>query len=197
MSNKLEFDPARTALLCMDCQTAIVSAYTGDQQDEFLLRSAGILEAARNRGIQVIYVQVGFRPGFPEISSRNLLLNTIKNSPERRQMFEGAAREIHPKIAPTKNDPIVTKHRVSAFEGTDLELLLRAKEIDTLALFGIATSGVVLSTLTHAFDTDYKLFVIKDCCADGNPELHNALIDRYFPSRGQVTTAAEFEQMIK
>lgn len=69
-------------------------------------------------------------------------------------------------ISPEPNDLIVTKSRVSAFAGTDLNLLLRANDIDTLVLFGIATSGVVLSTFIQAFDDDYRLVVIKDCCAD-------------------------------
>src|SRR5215470_13003772 len=106
-------------------------------------------------------------------------------------MFEGPAREIHPAVAPQDGDIVVTKHRVSAFAGTDLEMILRANEIDTLVLFGIATSGVVLSTLTEAFDLDYKLFVIEDLCADGNPELHTNLM-RFYAGRGTVIHANEF-----
>jgi nicotinamidase-related amidase len=48
-------------------------------------------------------------------------------------------------------------------------------------MFGIATSGVVLSTLLEASDADYGLFVIEDCCADLDIELHSALIKRLFP----------------
>jgi len=47
-----------------------------------------------------------------------------------------------------------------------------AKEIETIVLFGIATSGVVLSTLLEASDADYRLVVIEDCCADLDAELH-------------------------
>ena len=47
---------------------------------------------------------------------------------------------------------MVTKHRISAFPGSDLQMILRSKEIDTLVLFGIATSGVVLSTLLEDLD---------------------------------------------
>jgi nicotinamidase-related amidase len=57
-------------------------------------------------------------------------------------------------------------------------MILRARDIDTLVLFGIATSGVVLSTLLHAADADYRLFVIKDCCADLDLDLHACLVDR-------------------
>jgi nicotinamidase-related amidase len=57
-------------------------------------------------------------------------------------------------------------------------MILRARDIDTLVLFGIATSDVVLSTLLHAADADYRLFVIKDCCADLDLDLHACLVDR-------------------
>jgi nicotinamidase-related amidase len=71
-------------------------------------------------------------------------------------------------------------------------MILRARDIDTLVLFGIATSGVVLSTLLHAADADYRLFVIKDCCADLDLDLHACLIDQVFPRPATVLTAGEF-----
>jgi nicotinamidase-related amidase len=71
-------------------------------------------------------------------------------------------------------------------------MILRANEIDTLVLFGIATSGVVLSTLTDASDEDYRLAVISDCCADLDAALHDSLIQRFFPSRGAVLSVEEF-----
>jgi nicotinamidase-related amidase len=71
-------------------------------------------------------------------------------------------------------------------------MILRANHLDTLVLFGIATSGVVLSTLLEASDADFRLAVIKDCCADLDVGLHDALIERLFPSRATVVSAADF-----
>ena len=71
---------------------------------------------------------------------------------------EGAA--IHPAAAAREGEPIVVKHRISPFLGTDLETLLRANGIDTLVLAGVHTSGVVLSTVRHAGDLDYRLIVV-------------------------------------
>ena len=73
----------------------------------------------------------------------------------------------------------MTKHRVGAFAGTDLEMILRAGEIDTLMLLGIATSGVVLSTLLDAADADYRLAVVTDCCADRDAELDACLKENF------------------
>jgi len=71
-------------------------------------------------------------------------------------------------------------------------MILRAREIQTIVMFGIATSGVVLSTLLQASDADYRLVVIEDCCADLDMELHSALIRRLFPARGDVMSAEDF-----
>ena len=139
--------------------------------------------------MSVIHVQVGFRPGLPEVSLRNPLFGAMKRSIEHQQFFQGPSGAIHGTVAPQADDLVVTKHRISAFAGTDLEMILRAGEIDTLILFGIATSGVVLSTFLHASDNDYRLIIVKDCCADLDAEGHSYLIERFFPRLATVTTS--------
>ena len=186
------FEAKRTAVLGMDCQMAIVTNYVKDDQRGFLERAAGVLRRARGAGMTVIHVQVGFRAKMPEIGTRNPLFSALKNSPQHRQMFEGGGGAIHPALAPEGDDIVVTKHRVSAFAGTDLEMILRANEIDTLVLFGIATSGVVLSTLLEAGDADYRIFVVRDCCFDIDREVHECLVGKLFPKRAAVIDAGEF-----
>jgi nicotinamidase-related amidase len=183
-------NPARTAVLSMDMHTGIVSIYASDQKG-FTSRAASVLGRCRERGMTVIHIQVGFRPGFPEISPRNALFNAIRSSPEHQKLFQGDAGKIHPEVAPVGDDIVITKHRISAFTGTDLDMTLRSKDVDTLVLFGIATSGVVLSTLLDAVDADYRGIVVTDCCADRDAEAHRVLVEKFFPQRGAVTSAAE------
>jgi nicotinamidase-related amidase len=192
----MTLDVPHTAVLAMDCQTGIVSIYA-KPPEEFVERALSVLRAARKAGMPVVHVQVGFRPGLPEVSTRNKLFAAIKSSPQHQQLFQGPAGAIHPALGPEPEDIVVTKHRVSAFTGTDLEMVLRAKEIETIVLFGIATSGVVLSTLLHACDSDYKPVVIADCCADLDAELHGMLLKRLFPQRAEVLTAAEFVKTLQ
>jgi nicotinamidase-related amidase len=187
----MPFDAARTAVLAMDCQAGIVSVYV-KPAEEFLERASAVLGAARKVGMPVIHIQVAFRPGLPEVGSRNKLFAAIKASPQHQQFFQGPSGAIHPALGPEPDDIVITKHRVSAFKGTDLEMILRAREIETMVLFGIATSGVVLSTLLDGCDGDYNLVVISDCCADQDAELHRVLVEKLFPRRGEVMTAAEF-----
>jgi nicotinamidase-related amidase len=188
-------DPRRTAVLSLDLQSGIVSIYAPGE--ELVGRAADVLQHSRRAGATIIHVKVGFRAGLPEISERNMLLGGIKSSPKHQQLFLGATGEIHPKAAPEEGDIVITKSRVNAFAGTDLELVLRARDIDTLVLFGIATSGVVLSTMLHASDADYRLFIIRDCCADLDATVHSCLMDKVFLRQATVLTAGDFLDVLK
>jgi nicotinamidase-related amidase len=191
MNHKIFVDPKTSALLVMDFQAAIVDgpAVPGGAADRhaLLARTASLIEAARKSGIRVIYVVVGFRPGYPEVSPQNRLFAGIRES--GRFLESSAGTEVHPALAPKVGDVVVTKHRVSAFAGTDLEMILRANGIDTLVLSGIATSGVVLSTIRHAADADYRLVVVADCCSDPDPEVHRVLVEKIFARAATVATA--------
>jgi nicotinamidase-related amidase len=192
MSIAFPIYPDHTAVLNLDCQAGIVSIYTKGDKDAFLARAASVLNHARASHMTVIHVKVGFRSGLPEVSSRNQLFGAIKASPQHQSLFQEPLGAIHPALAPTENEIVITKHRISAFTGTDLAMILRVNNIDTLVLFGIATSGVVLSTLLEANDSDFRLAVIKDCCADLDADLHETLLTKLFPSRATVLSASEF-----
>ena len=178
-----------TVLLVMDVQRGIVERFAGDTG--YLPRLAGAVTAARAAGIPVIYVTIGFRPGHPEISARNKSFSAVASS--GRFAAGDPAAEIHPAVAPGDGDLIVTKRRVSAFAGSDLDVLLRGLGAGTLALAGIATSGVVLSTLRQAADLDYRLVVLADGCLDADPEVHQVLTGKVFPRQADVLTVAEWE----
>ncbi|HLI31552.1 MAG TPA: cysteine hydrolase [Solirubrobacteraceae bacterium] len=179
-------DPQRTALLVMDVQPGIVERLGSET---LLARLTEAIDAARRAGVQVIFVKVGFRPGYPEVSARNPSFSRLRDF---ESFIEGVSSDVHPALAPQRGDIVVTKRRVSAFSGSDLELLLRARTIDSLVLCGIATSGVVLSTLRQAADLDFALAVLADGCADADPELHVVLLERVFPRQAQVLTVADW-----
>jgi nicotinamidase-related amidase len=191
----MSFDPKRSALLSMDLQAGVVSVYVKDEG--LIPRAAALLAQARDAGMTIIHVKVGFRPNVPEASPRNKFLKMVKASLQHQQFFQGTSGAIHPALSPADGDLVVTKSRISAFAGTDLDLLLRAHDIETLVMFGVATSGVVLATFQDAFDRDYELIVIKDCCADLDAELHRALLEKHFPRFATVISANEFEKMLQ
>jgi nicotinamidase-related amidase len=183
-------DPERSAVLILDYQSGIVDMIARDSA-QLLLNASALLDAARRKQLKIIYVMVGFRPGYPEVSPMNMSFSAIKQS--QRFAPNSAGSEIHPRVAPNlaSGDVVVIKHRVGAFSGTDLEMILRANQVHTLVLFGLATSGVVLSTLRHAADADYRCIVVKDLCGDQDEEVHRVLTDKVFARQARVVTATE------
>jgi nicotinamidase-related amidase len=177
------------ALLVMDVQQAIVERFAGSG-DGLLDRLATAVAAARAAGIPVLYVRVAFRPGYPEVSARNRSFAALSENPGFG--LDDPGTQIHPAVAPEPGDVVLVKKRVSAFSGTDLDVVLRAQQITTLVLTGIATSGVVLSTVREAADRDYALVVLADGCADGDPEVHRVLTEKVFPRQAEVLTVADW-----
>ena len=178
-----------TALIIGDVQTGIVSGFPWAAA--VLEPLAGILPSARASGVPVLYVRAALRPDRAEVPDRNPNATFMFDS----DLFQesSAATSIHPDIAPAPGEAVITKRRGSAFAGTDLDAVLRARGVTTLALAGVATSGVVLATLIDAIDRDHAVTVLRDGCADPEPDVHDFLVTRLFPGRGaQVTDCREW-----
>lgn len=174
----------KTALLVMDVQNGIASRFA--ENGKALLPFQKAVEAARRHNIPVIFVRVAFSEGYPEISPRNKSFSQV--SQFGGMTVSDTATQIHESVQPQPGEPVVTKFRVSAFAGSNLEVILRSRQIDTLILSGIATSGVVLSTLREAADKDFALTVLSDACLDADPEVHRVLIEKVFPRQADVLT---------
>ena len=186
--SSIPLDPTRTALLVMDLQADIVARFP-DGSAALLERTASLIAAARAAHVPVIYVVVGFRPGYPEVSPRNQSFSAIKGTGKFTTSPPGA--DIVPAVRPQPEDVIIVKHLVSAFSSTDLDMVLRAQGVDTLVLTGLATSGVVLSTVRHGADADFKIVVVADCCGDGDDEVHRVLTEKVFVRQASVVRAAD------
>jgi nicotinamidase-related amidase len=188
MSEPLILDKAHSALLVMDYQNDIVANFGGNDP-ELVSRAANTLAAVREAGLPVIYVAVQFRQGYPEISPRNKIMGRIRTG---GRLLEGnPGSEIHAGVAPQPGEAVVIKRRIGAFSTTDLATILRAYDINCLILMGIATSGVMLSTVRWAADADYEQIVVEDCCADRDEEVHRVLTGKVFPNQATVVRSAE------
>jgi hypothetical protein len=111
-----------------------------------------------------MFVRVAFRPGFPEVSTSNRIFGGISKGGDAMHQ-DNPSTQVFAALNPLDSEPIVLKRRVSAFSGSDLDVLLRAAKAENLVLAGIATSGVVLSTLRQAADLDFGLTVLEDARA--------------------------------
>lgn len=182
-----------TALLVMDVQQGIL-ARVPDQAPAFLARLAQAIATARAENAHVIYVCLNFRPGYPEVSPNNAAFSSIAQS----GAFTGPlGADIPPEVAPQPGDLVIAKHRVSAFSGNDLLMILRSRGVTKLACCGIATSGIVLSTVRQAMDLDFQLVVVRDCCVDADDEVHRVLCDKVFARHARVIDSTELAVHIK
>ncbi len=177
-----------TALLVMDVQNGIVERFAGNGSATVPFQKA--VDAARKHGIYVIFVRVAFSEGYPEVSAHNKSFSRIVEN--GGMTVADAATQIHDSVRPQPDEPVVTKYRVSAFAGSTLEVILRSRQIDRLVLSGIATSGVVLSTLREAADKDYALTVLSDASFDADPEVHRVLVEKVFPRQADVMTVDDW-----
>ena len=184
----MEQNTQHTALLVMDMQVGILGNFPGAAP--LIENVAKAITHARENKIPIIYVVVGFRQGAPEVSLNNKSFGAGKERFAKMDMTQFMT--VHLDLAPQEGEVVVTKRRVSAFTGSDLEVVLRAYSIQRLILTGIATSGVVLSTLIEAADKDYSMTVIEDCCADGDEEVHRVLTTKIFSKRADVVTLQDW-----
>ncbi|KAI1277145.1 isochorismatase family protein [Xylaria sp. FL0933] len=188
---------SKTAFILLDIQTGIVGMVSSIiNETDYLAKASSTLAAAREAGIPVVQVTTSFRPNYEDASPRNQMTARVKASGQFKDT--DASVQLHPTIAEAAaNDIHVKKRRVSAFYGTDLEIVLKSLGIEKLVIAGLATSGAVLSTVRLAFDMDYNITVLADLCADSDATVHETLLGKVLSKQASVTTAEEWVASIR
>jgi nicotinamidase-related amidase len=189
-------DPHHTALLVMDYQNGLIGSLPNSEN--LLTRAREAIDLVRRHDGHIGFVRIGFESGeFTQIPAHSPMAAVV--TPERHESLhsEAPTTQIHDRLAPEPGDITVRKIRIGAFSTTDLDQHLADREITTLILAGISTSGVVLSTLRDAIDRDYRIVVLSDACADPDPETHSFLTERIFPRHALVMTTAELVTLVE
>jgi nicotinamidase-related amidase len=178
----------KTALIIGDIQRGITGAYPFARQ--VLPPLAELLPRARAAGVLVVFVHIAFRVNRADLPPGNALLSYFFDA--GNSFHEGAdGTTIDLPVEP--QDVVVLKRRASAFAGTDLDLVLRARAIDAVAIAGVATSAMVAATFYDAADRGYRVAVLRDGCADSDPDVHDFFMNKVFPSRGaEVVSCADW-----
>ncbi|MEU1387235.1 MULTISPECIES: cysteine hydrolase [unclassified Nonomuraea] len=178
-----------TALLIGDIQRGITGGYPFARQVVPPLTE--LLPRARAAGVLVVFVHFAFRANGADVPPGSALMKSFFEAGDT--FHEGSAgTELALPVA--EEDVVVLKRRGSAFAGTDLDLVLRARGVTTVAVAGVATSAMVAATCYDAADRGYQVTVLSDGCGDGDPALHDFFVDAVFPSRGfEVVSCAEWQ----
>jgi len=179
-------DPRHAALLIIDMQHDYCSpggeAHKAGRPVErnlsIIPRLKSTLAAARDAGVLVVHGITSTLPHGLSDSAVWLEQRTRSKYATDRMCMEGSwGEQILPDLAARDGELVVKKYRYSCFEGTPLELLLRANGIQTLVISGVSTNTCVDSTLRNAFHRDFYVVVLGDCVASYSQELHKATLD--------------------
>ncbi|NVH72223.1 cysteine hydrolase [Paraburkholderia sp. JPY432] len=176
--------PSRTALIVMHYQTDILGLFPS-VAPALLANTRRLCDAARAKGVSVYFANLRFSPGYPEVSPLN------RNGQGIKKLGLFLEDRTAPELGQQANEPLVIAHRASVFFGTDLEARLSAQGIDSLMMVGIASTGVVLSSVAYASDADFRLYTVKDCCYDPDEVVHEHLFATAFDSRTTVLSLAD------
>lgn len=134
-----------------------------------------LLSAFRNKGYLVVHVRIGFSSDYKE----QPISSPLFGAANKFGAFKIGAwgDEFYDTLAPLENEVQYYKHRVSAFYGTPVELLLKNQGIEELFICGVATDLAVQAATRDAHDRDIPVIVVEDCCGAANEDDHkNSLV---------------------
>jgi len=195
----LEIDPARAALLLLDYQNYNVhpEGYwaravpgSAERAAPAVARTAEVLAAARRTTITVIHVQNAWREGHPDVNPYTPWQADAKAAGRSTEGTWGI--EFVEALAPVEGELVVRKRAVSGFAGTELDRLLRVRDISTLVIAGVVTNFAAEGTARDASDRGYRVIVLADCCESVTEEMHQFSITQILPAMAEVVNAADF-----
>jgi nicotinamidase-related amidase len=167
---------ATAALIVIDLQKGIVGLPTVHPACEIVSRSAELARAFRKRGLPVVLVNVtAAAPGRTDTGPRKF-------------SFPDDWTELVPELEQQPGDYVVSKQRVGAFIGTNLDEILRQRGVTQVFLTGVATGAGVEATARSAADYGYNVVVVTDAITDMDRETHRFCIEKIFPRLSETDT---------
>jgi nicotinamidase-related amidase len=183
---EFKLDPKHTALVLIDLQKGIagnpVAPHAGA---EVIANAARLADRFRELDATVVLVHVGF-----SADGRDRLTLPVDSPMPPRTPSPGWT-DFVPEIGPREGDLIITKHQWGAFYGTELDLQLRRRGVNTIVMGGIATNMGVESTARDAWERNYALVLVEDAMASMSAEAHVFAVKTIFPRIARVRNTEE------
>ena len=192
----LHLDPHRAVLIIQDMQNDVICeggafAASGSpvhaREQNVVENTRRLAAAARARGVAVIHVWFIVEPGAPGLTLNAPLFEGIVDNKAMTRGSWGAAPVSG--LEPQPGDFVVEKMRMSAWEGSRLETILRAQGRDMIINTGAWTNMSVEHTARTGADKGYFIVVPEDCCSTMNAAWHHASIDFALQNVAVVTNA--------
>ena len=173
--------PERAVLAVIDIENSPMWEQGSD--GVIFAKVKALTQAARATGLPVFFFYNQRGPGLQDISPAYIrVLMNLGNAPAQlvsRLAPDNELMQVYPGLEPESGDFIIPKHRGSAFEGTDFQLLLRSLQRETIVLVGCSTDWCVEATVWDATNKDFYVVVVDDCVRSPRPEGHEAALKQF------------------
>jgi len=190
----LTLDPRRTALVLIDLQKGIVARPLAPYDGAHVVQNGVRLgRRCNDLGAPVVLVHVTFA----ESGVDRLQQPADSPTPVPQGGYPADWADFVPEVAQLQADVVITKRQWSAFHGTELDLQLRRRGIDTIILGGIATSYGVESTAREAWQHNYSVVVAEDACSSMDSEMHRFSVEKIFPRLSRVRSTASILEALR
>ena len=200
----LYLEPDRTALVLVDLQNYGVhpQGYWMSRMPEgvdriapSIARTVEALEAARAAGIAIVHVGNAWRDGHPDINPHAPWMREAEAA--KRSVEDTWGIEFFEPVAPHDGEFVVRKRAVSAFSGTELDRLLRVRDIATVTIAGSITNFAVEGTAREASDRGYRVVILGDCCESVSDEWQDFSMTQILPLIAEIVTVADFSEALR
>lgn len=200
--------PSQTALIVVDMQHDFLAPGAPLESPagrDMLPTLNDVLRFCRRAGIAVFFTAHVHRP---DGSDMGLFHDLYPPIAQRQALIDGApGAELYAEVEREPDEPLVKKHRYSAFYGTDLEMTLRGRGVDTVVTTGVTTEDCVHATARDAMFRDFRTIVLSDACATYDhpdlghgemsaAEVHAATLVVLAQSTADVITSVEFRSRV-
>jgi nicotinamidase-related amidase len=167
------------------------------EQTGMLENTRALVDAARAAGATIVHAPITFAPGYGELAEHPYgILKGVVDSSAFVQGEWGA--EIVDALSPQPGDLVVEgKRGLDTFATTNLDFILRARGITTIALGGFLTNCCVESTMRTGYEKGYEVITLSDCVAATSPEEHENEIKFDYPMFSEVMTSEEFTNRLQ
>lgn len=187
-------DPATTAIVVVDVQNDFchpdgACAKNGAATDAAMAMIPTLqtlLDAGRRFGAKIVFIQTVHTPETDSAAWTGRMGGSAL-AICRKDTWGGAFTD----VGPLAGEPVVQKHRYSAFVNTRLDSVLRTYKIETLVMTGVSTNVCVESTARQGFMLDYNVVIAADCCAAYSPAEHDASLQILGRAFGTVAASAD------
>lgn len=188
----------RTALVAVDLQSECIEsegAWPIYNKAELLANARQVLSSCRAVDIPIIYTQHWLDPRGIDA----LLHEPIINGRPTHSVAGDPMADIHPLLAPQKQDILVRKQRWSGFFATNLELILRRAGIDHLIMIGVWSEACFETTVWDAIWRDFRITIVKDACGTATELMHmTSILDlANWLYGGSIITSSELAKALK